>query len=106
MSGNKIAGRNWQHIHAVKKKWKRAAGMAAIAAGKPPAPLPKAEITFTRHSSQEIDLDNLAISFKPICDALVAAGIIEDDAPSVATILYAWQKCPRGQGKISVEVRG
>lgn len=38
-------------------------------------------ITYTRTSKRNLDWDNLASSFKHVCDALVKAGVIKDDSP-------------------------
>ena len=73
--------------------------------GLPPKPLKQASITLTRFSSVEPDYDNLVISFKPIIDGLRDAGVIVDDKFSViGRPSYEWQKSPRNQGRIRVEV--
>ena len=63
---------------------------AAMECRPPAEPLPFARITFTRHTSKLLDVDNLAGAFKPILDVLrpVSAqnpnglGVIEDDDAS------------------------
>lgn len=63
--------------------------IAAKTSGKRPArPLPCAEITLIRHSHRMLDYDGVVGSLKPVVDALVTAGIIEDDSWGV---LGAWQ---------------
>jgi Holliday junction resolvase RusA-like endonuclease len=50
-------------------------------------------ITYTRVSTQPMDLDNVGGSFKAIGDALVKAGIIEDDSPDIVqSLTVQWQK--------------
>lgn len=69
------------------------------------APLSKAKLTLTRHSSVEPDFDGLVSSFKHVVDGLVEARVIENDKVSnIGQPTYLWQKCAPRQGKISVKV--
>lgn len=72
----------------------------------PYAPLERARLRFTRHSSKEPDRgDNLNHSFKHIRDGLVRAGVIVDDKPEVVgDPVYQWEKAPRGKGFVTIEV--
>lgn len=50
-------------------------------------------VEFTRVSARRADLDNIAASFKPIGDALVKCGIVQDDNSGVITELRVkWEK--------------
>jgi Holliday junction resolvase RusA-like endonuclease len=50
-------------------------------------------ITYTRSSVQAPDWDNLCASFKPIGDALVENGVIQDDNPKIVeTFTPVWRK--------------
>ena len=63
--------------------------IAGICRGKLPAqPLKKAHITITRHFWRTLDFDGLVGSLKPVVDALVSAGVIEDDNWNV---LGSWE---------------
>lgn len=49
----------------------------------PLKPLTKARVTIVRHSWRWLDYDGLVGSMKPIVDALVDAGVMEDDSYTV-----------------------
>lgn len=53
----------------------------------PEKPLPKARIRIVRHFWRTLDYDGLVGSMKPIVDALVTAGVLEDDS---WTVLGQW----------------
>lgn len=97
---------HWATKAKAKRKWIDAV-MKYVAKEKahPPEPLAKAKLTLTRCSSSECDFDNLVISFKPVTDGLVRAGVLTDDKPSViGQSKYLWEKAKAGQGKIRVKV--
>ncbi len=101
---NKILWTHW----TVKKKhtdmWKKKV-FVAIGQNKPVTPLKKAKLTLTRYSSRESDFDGLVGSFKPITDALISCGVIEDDKPSViGRPEYVWEKVKPKEGKIRIQV--
>ena len=103
-SPNRLLGAHWKVRAGHAAKWKRAVWRACWAL-KPPVPLKRAKLTFTRHSSGVIDHDNLASSFKCICDALVKWGVLEDDAPeNVGRPEYVHVKAPPKQGRIEILV--
>jgi hypothetical protein len=54
---------------------------------KPKAPLKRARLTLIRYSHRMLDYDGLVGSMKPVVDALVASGVLEDDSWNV---LGAW----------------
>lgn len=75
----------------------------------------RATLRLTRHSSIEPDYDGLVYSFKALIDALqppkggkkprIGASVIVDDKPSVIGVPdYKWEKAPRGQGHVTIEV--
>lgn len=94
---------HWRADHARKKLWKKNVGTALLGQI-PKAPFQKAKAVFTRCSSSEPDFDNLCISFKPVCDALKAFGVIIDDKPSHFTAEYRWEKAKPKAGRIKVKV--
>lgn len=104
----KTANGSHGHWHAMakqKKTWKINASNAAIKAGLPEAPLTKAKITCTRHSTTECDFDNLVISFKPLIDGLKLAGVISDDKSSViGQPTYLWVRAKRNEGFVTIKV--
>lgn len=72
---------------------------------RPLRPLRKALLILTRFSSQPIDYDNLASSFKPVTDGLVRAGIIfDDDWETIGVPEFHWVRCPPRAGRICVRV--
>jgi hypothetical protein len=53
----------------------------------------KVHLTYIRSSVQAPDWDNLCASFKPIGDALVENGVIQDDNPKIIeTFTPIWRK--------------
>ena len=72
---------------------------------RPPRPLTKAKVTYTRHSFTSPDFDNLVASFKPIQDGLIDAKIIVNDSFDViGQPSFVWVKAPRGSGAVTVRV--
>lgn len=99
---NQLLGAHWRIRSGEARKWKKLV-WATIANKRPKEPLAKALVTLTRYSSMEPDRDGLRGSFKPILDALVHCGVIEDDKPSnVGEPFVCWEKCPPKKGKIRV----
>jgi len=79
---------HWSAYEKLLEKWK-----LLIIATNPQKFEGTVKITYTRSSVVAPDWDNLAASFKPIGDALVACGVIEDDNPSVVVeFIPRWQK--------------
>ena len=54
----------------------------------PPSPLKRAKIRIVKHFWRTMDFDGFVGSLKPVVDALVTAGVIEDDSWKV---LQAWE---------------
>lgn len=54
----------------------------------PPTPLKKAKLRIVKHFWRTMDFDGFVGSLKPVVDALVTAGVIEDDSWKV---LQAWE---------------
>jgi hypothetical protein len=53
----------------------------------------KVRIEYVRASVSPPDWDNISASFKPIGDALVSNGVIEDDNPTIVTeFVPKWEK--------------
>lgn len=102
--------RHWRTVRNEERHWKRAVCFAVMDRV-PPAPLARARVTYTRHSSTKIDPDNLADSFKPITDAL-RVGPKRDGLPILIDDTednfvggrpdVRWQKAPPGRGRITV----
>lgn len=70
---------------------------------RPPTPLSRVAITFTRYSEQRPDYGNLVNSFKAVLDGLIVHGIITDDNPDVVEDQYLWSKTRRAdQNKITI----
>lgn len=53
----------------------------------PPTPLKRAKLRIVKHFWRTMDFDGFVGSLKPVVDALVTAGVIEDDSWKV---LHAW----------------
>lgn len=91
--------------HAERHRWRRIiAGQSMLI--QPPKPLLKATLKLTRCTANEPDLDNLYSSFKYVIDALVTHGVLIDDKPSRISLHCLWEKAPRLNGKIRIELEG
>jgi Holliday junction resolvase RusA-like endonuclease len=89
-STNQLHGKHWAVRAKEKKHWLTYIGLM-VGANKPKEPLKKAKITYIRHSSKEMDFDNLYGSLKVPLDCLKQLKIIEDDRPSVIGLPEAKQ---------------
>ena len=101
---NAIGRKHW----AVKTKeanyWKQCVALSVIGK-KPPAPLLKAHIIYTRFSSVAPDCDGLTSSLKHVQDGLIEAGIIKNDRwENIGMPDYLWSYAPKKQGRITIEV--
>jgi hypothetical protein len=70
----------WQERAAWTKAWKESVGWELKAAKIPK--LKAAHLTLVNCAIRLTDIDNLASAAKPIIDAIVGAGILEDDDPA------------------------
>jgi Holliday junction resolvase RusA-like endonuclease len=96
--------KHWAVRNREKVWWRNQIAWWVVSKGKPEKPLQRASVTLTRCSTQEPDTGNLAASFKAIEDALVHAGVLEDDCPRVCRPVYAWERAKRGQGGVRIVV--
>lgn len=73
---------------------------------KPESPLASYHITFTRFTTRALDIDNLVASFKPVLDALVNCGVIQDDKwCTTENLSYKQEKVAKmNEHKVRVEV--
>ncbi len=83
---------------------RRVAEMLMIKRARPPEPLDFAVVACVRCSTTEPDVDNLAISFKGVVDSFVKEGVLQDDSPRHARLVYSWEKAQRGHGGIMVHI--
>lgn len=82
------------------KKWEFVIS-EAIEGKAPPAPLKKAQVSFVRHSFRMLDFDGVVGSLKPVMDALVAAGVVKDDAWGIVGAWSVDQKFrPKNEGPL------
>ncbi len=100
---------HWRERRKHDSRWKQLVGYELR--GKfPPKPFERAFVVCTRFSasSKAPDRDNLVASFKPLVDALVdpplARPVLVDDSPDHMTAEYHWEPCPRGKGRVVIEV--
>jgi hypothetical protein len=83
----------WQRMHWGKRSKIKKLWHWLIKEQKPTKHGGSVIITYTRVSTQPMDLDGVGGSFKAIGDALVKEGIIEDDNPAIVTELrLRWEK--------------
>lgn len=102
-------GLNGSHGHwrtaAKKRKWWRLAVKMRTFMLRPKTPLLHARLIMTRYSSQKMDFDNLAGSFKSCVDGLKDAGVISDDKDSVILERqYLHEIVPMKEGHIRIIV--
>jgi len=63
----------------------------------------KVRIEYVRASVSPPDWDNISASFKPIGDALVTNGVIEDDNPMVVTeFIPRWRKAKNNNDLLTI----
>jgi hypothetical protein len=81
-----------------------------IGSNRPPKPLTKFNLVFTRQTIRPLDLDGLTASFKPFLDALVRSKVIEDDNWNLVnfenTKFNQLKVNKKSLQKISIEVKG
>lgn len=95
---------HWSARRRHDSRWKQL--VALETRGKCPGePLERALVVCTRYScaSPAPDRDNLVASFKPLIDSLQGT-VIENDSPEHMTAEYHWENCPRGKGRVVMEV--
>lgn len=98
-------GRTWLSRHGERKRWERMVNHALNDFRYWDDPLTKAKLTLVRYSSRQPDEDNLMASWKPVIDALVSYGVIEDDNPKVIVELVSkWRKCKRNEVRIEIVI--
>jgi hypothetical protein len=103
-SVNQTGRLHWAVKTKIVNEWK-ALVCLAIGSRKPPKPLEFASIVYTRHSSRQLDYDNLVNSYKAVQDGLVTAGILLDDkVKNIGHPVYHWEKAPQKDGFITIQV--
>lgn len=76
---NNILGRHWRTRHGRFSKIKR--DISLLTSGKAPEkPLTKFKISVIRRAGGLLDWDNYVASLKPVIDALILSGIIQNDS--------------------------
>lgn len=101
---NQLVRMHWAAKHKESKRWRT---MTAYAAKKvaPKKPFEAVTLTFVRHSSRRVDIDNGISALKPIIDGLKDGGIILDDNPNVVkSIAFDWNKAAPKEGFIKIIV--
>ncbi len=79
---NKKLRSHFRGNHAENKSWDLI--IQCLCAGKKPRrPIKRARLTLTRHAHRTLDYDGLVGSLKPVVDALVTCGVLEDDTWAV-----------------------
>jgi hypothetical protein len=97
---------HWRAKHGHTKAWKRKVWMACWHL-KPPMPLERAKLTFTRVSSMEPDFDGLVSGFKATIDGLVECGVLANDKQiNIGQPVYLWERGKMGKGFIKIKVEG
>jgi hypothetical protein len=109
---NPSANRHWTAKARERQRWMVLVRAALGRQRRPPRPLQRARVEFTRFSSREPDSDNLVASFKLCRDLLLpmtarnpgGVGILKDDDPASIVAEYHWQEAPRNMGSVRIVV--
>ena len=97
---NQVMSKHWRSRHKNFEDIKREVKYSILQFKKPERPLTKAEIHISRFSSGTLDRDNAYFTAKPILDALVREGVIEDDGfDMIKRISVNQVKIKRGEQK-------
>jgi hypothetical protein len=76
---NQVISKHWRTRHANFEKIKKEIAGSVLQFKRPAKPLKKAAILIHRHSPGTLDRDNAYFTAKPVLDALVREGVLEDD---------------------------
>jgi Holliday junction resolvase RusA-like endonuclease len=76
---NEVMSKHWRTRHKNFETIKSEIAGSILQFKRPAAPLKKAQIYICRYSSGTLDRDNAYFTAKPILDALVREGVLEDD---------------------------
>lgn len=76
---NQVMGKHWRSRHSNFEKIKGEIKFSLDRLKRPLSPIKKASIVIKRYSQGTLDRDNAYFTAKPILDALVREGVLEDD---------------------------
>jgi hypothetical protein len=79
LSLNKVLRMNFRRRDAYYKRWYSDIALI-VGSNRPPRPLERAHLSFTRHAPRTLDYDGCAGSMKPLADALQHCGVIINDS--------------------------
>lgn len=98
------AKKHWRKVSSDRKKWRTWSALT-FCDKRPPAPLQRAKLTLTRHSSSEPDYDGLVASFKSVVDGLVDAKVLVNDKPAnIGIPEYRWMYERAKLGRITIAI--
>ena len=91
-------------LYKAKAAAKMDAVMLVLSQGKPSRPYEKAHITITwvAKDKRRRDTDNFAARTKPYIDALVLAGVLEDDSRFHVLFQFSWHEAGQSETVITV----
>ena len=72
------------------KMWREGTLNALMPLGIPHCQMVRAQLLYTPKQNRRRDPDNLVLSFKPAVDALVDAGIVDDDTQEFVERQWPW----------------
>lgn len=97
---NQVMAKHWRSRHANFEKIKNEIKHSVLQFKRPESPIRKAEIVIFRHSPGILDRDNAYFTAKPILDALVREGVLEDDGFEMVKRIHVEQiKIKRNEQK-------
>lgn len=97
---NQVMSKHWRSRHANFEAIKKEIKYGILQFKRPSGPIRKAEVIIHRHSPGTLDRDNAYFTAKPILDALVREGVLEDDGFDMVKRINVEQvKIKRGEQK-------
>lgn len=97
---NEMLRQHWSKRTELKKQYH-----LEILSQKPEKFKGKVNVHLTRYSSRVPDPDGVAGSAKTLLDAIVDAGIIEDDNMNIVeNFTVSWEKCKRKERRTEIEI--
>jgi len=93
-STNEWVRAHWKKYHTIKTEWYKRLHWATIqnrGKAKFGDPIQNASLTIERRGLKLLDEDNLIGGVKPVIDALVKLGFLEDDTPDVIQHMNVFQ---------------
>ena len=104
LSPNKLLGKHWSAKAKEKKLWNDEIWLAVGTRWVRFEATGKRKVTITLYNARQYDRDNAWASVKPILDAMVALGLLVDDASSYCELQVLQEKSTRKDKRTVIQV--